>query len=82
MIRTDPVLVVSELTNEVDEEDISEFLAEIATAGVRYREISVQKPTLEDYFLKLANKSLSNDGPSVAQRPEQASRLETAKEAL
>jgi ABC-2 type transport system ATP-binding protein len=39
---------------EVDESRIAEFLARIALAGVRYDEIAIRKPTLEDYFLKLA----------------------------
>jgi ABC-2 type transport system ATP-binding protein len=39
---------------EIDEGDLAEFLANLAAAGVRYREIALRKPTLEDYFLKLA----------------------------
>ena len=39
---------------EVDEARLSDFLAGLAADGVRYREISMRRPTLEDYFLKLA----------------------------
>jgi ABC-2 type transport system ATP-binding protein len=39
---------------EIDEGRLSDFLAALAAAGVRYREIALRKPTLEDYFLKLA----------------------------
>jgi ABC-2 type transport system ATP-binding protein len=39
---------------QIDEQHLSEFLAGLAAGGVRYREISLRKPTLEDYFLKLA----------------------------
>ena len=39
---------------EIDEPRVAEFLAGIAMAGVRYSEIALRKPTLEDYFLKLA----------------------------
>ncbi len=39
---------------EIDEPRIADFLASIAMAGVRYDEIAIRKPTLEDYFLKLA----------------------------
>jgi ABC-2 type transport system ATP-binding protein len=39
---------------EIDEPRVADFLARIAMAGVRYREIAIRKPTLEDYFLKLA----------------------------
>ena len=39
---------------EVDEARLADFLAGLAADGVRYREISMRRPTLEDYFLKLA----------------------------
>jgi ABC-2 type transport system ATP-binding protein len=39
---------------EIDEARLADFLAGLAADGVRYREISLRKPTLEDYFLKLA----------------------------
>jgi hypothetical protein len=40
---------------EIDEYHLADFLVSFAVAGVRYREISLRKPTLEDYFLKLAS---------------------------
>ena len=39
---------------EIDEHKISELLASLATVGVRYSQISINKPTLEDYFIRLA----------------------------
>ncbi len=39
---------------EIDEPRIADFLASLAAADVRYSEIAIRKPTLEDYFLKLA----------------------------
>jgi ABC-2 type transport system ATP-binding protein len=39
---------------EIEESHLADFLASLADAGVRYREIALRKPTLEDYFLKLA----------------------------
>lgn len=38
---------------EVDEHKIAEFLKDLATAGVEYSQISIKKPTLEDYFLQV-----------------------------
>lgn len=35
-----------------DEEKIGKFLTDIATVGVSFDEISIEKPTLEDYFLE------------------------------
>jgi ABC-2 type transport system ATP-binding protein len=40
---------------EVDEPYLAELLSALAAAGVSYSEITLQKPTLEDYFLKLAS---------------------------
>ncbi len=51
---------------EVNEEEISELLAGIAGAGVRYREISIHKPTLEDYFLKVASMSSGRQDEKTA----------------
>jgi ABC-2 type transport system ATP-binding protein len=39
---------------ELDERHVADFLTDIAAAGVRYSQISLRKPSLEDYFLKLA----------------------------
>lgn len=39
---------------EIDEHKISGFLAALANEGVHYSQISIEKPTLEDYFLRIA----------------------------
>ncbi len=39
---------------EVDEKNIANFLANLAAKGVNYTQISIQKPSLEDYFIQLA----------------------------
>lgn len=39
---------------EVDEHKIAQLLAGLASAGVIYSQISINKPTLEDYFLQIA----------------------------
>jgi len=41
------------VTISVDEGDIAFLLAGLAELGVEYREISIDKPTLEDYFIKM-----------------------------
>lgn len=43
------------VTIEVDEKDIAYLLSELAESGVEYNEISIDKPTLEDYFIKIAH---------------------------
>jgi ABC-2 type transport system ATP-binding protein len=42
---------------EVDERQVADFLAGVAASGVRYSQIALRKPTLEDYFLKLASEA-------------------------
>lgn len=42
---------------EVDEHKIAEFLRDLASAGVEYSQISINKPTLEDYFLQVHKES-------------------------
>lgn len=39
----------------VPEKEVATFLAEIMKKGISYSEISIDKPTLEDYFLSIAN---------------------------
>ena len=39
---------------KVDEHDISRVLSSLATLGIIYSHIQITKPTLEDYFLKVA----------------------------
>lgn len=46
------------VTVEVDEDDIAFLLAGLAEKGVSYSQISVDKPTLEDYFIKMSRGGL------------------------
>ncbi len=39
---------------DVKEKNLAEFLREIGNKGIHYNEISIDKPTLEDYFLQVA----------------------------
>lgn len=39
---------------QIDEHKIAQFLADLASQGVHYLQITVDKPTLEDYFLTVA----------------------------
>jgi ABC-2 type transport system ATP-binding protein len=41
---------------DVKEKQIAEFLRNLMDAGVMYDEISIEKPTLEDYFLQVAGR--------------------------
>jgi ABC-2 type transport system ATP-binding protein len=41
---------------EIDEHRVADLLATMAAAGVAYSRIALHKPTLEDYFLKLAGR--------------------------
>lgn len=43
----------------IDEHKISEFLESLAHHKLRYSQISIAKPTLEDYFLSIARKGKS-----------------------
>ena len=38
----------------LDEQDIADFLSAIAHLSVKYTQISIDKPTLEDYFLEIS----------------------------
>lgn len=44
----------SQVTIEIDEDNIASFLATIGEKGITYSHISIDKPTLEDYFLSIA----------------------------
>jgi len=44
-----------EIIVELDEEAIAGFLASLATEGIEYTQISIDKPTLEDYFLSMSS---------------------------
>lgn len=46
---TDPFVEIG-----LDEHDIAKLLAQLAHAGIEYSQISIAKPTLQDYFLYIA----------------------------
>ncbi len=48
---------------ELDLRGLAGFLADLAAHRVLYDDFAVQKPTLEDYFLKLSRSSAANGGP-------------------
>lgn len=39
---------------DIDEQNVARLLMELAKVGVHYSQISIDKPTLEDYFIQLA----------------------------
>ncbi|MEI6690483.1 MAG: ABC transporter ATP-binding protein [bacterium] len=43
---------------ELDEKEIPEYLSKLNSTGITYSEISIDKPTLEDYFLSVARNKL------------------------
>ncbi len=47
------------VTISVDEQDIAYLLSGLADLGVEYSEISIDKPTLEDYFIKMTEKGIT-----------------------
>lgn len=49
------------ITIEVDEKEIATLLNGLARAGIEYSQISIDKPTLEDYFLYTVKEGNSND---------------------
>lgn len=51
---------------EIDEHHVAEFLSALAGSDVRYTEIHLDKPTLEDYFLKLARKNAGGGNGAMA----------------
>lgn len=44
-----------EITIALDEHKIAEFLTKLAAEGIQYEQISIDKPTLEDYFLSMSD---------------------------
>lgn len=44
-------------TIDLEEQLIPKFLSELSSSGIHYLEISIQKPTLEDYFLTIVNRN-------------------------
>lgn len=49
-------LSMHELIIEIDEKDIALLLGGLAQAGVVYSQISIDKPTLEQYFMQIAKR--------------------------
>lgn len=45
------------ITIECDEQAISELFMDLASAGIRYTQLSIDTPTLQDYFLSIARDS-------------------------
>lgn len=45
-----------EIVIEINEQLIAEFLNELANQGIQYSQISIDKPTLEDYFLSMSQR--------------------------
>jgi ABC-2 type transport system ATP-binding protein len=43
-----------EVVLEINEKDIAEFLARLAKEKIEYTQITIDKPTLEDYFLEMS----------------------------
>lgn len=48
-----------EIEIAIEEEEISTFLQQVASHDIHYTQISIAKPTLEDYFLSKAHKKKS-----------------------
>lgn len=46
-----------EIEIKLDEHQIAQVLSQLASQGIEYTQISITKPTLEDYFLTIANES-------------------------
>lgn len=49
-----------EIVIEIDEQAIAGFLAALADANITYSQISIDKPTLEDYFLSMSKSKESH----------------------
>lgn len=49
------------ITIEISEDLIAEFLKGLSALGISYDEISIEKPTLQDYFLKVAKINSTQD---------------------
>jgi hypothetical protein len=45
------------ITIDIEERKIAELLTELARAGVIYTQIWIERPTLEDYFLTIAQQA-------------------------
>lgn len=49
-----PNIQEREIQIEIDEQEIAQFLTKLAGEGIEYQQISIDKPTLEDYFLSMS----------------------------
>ncbi|PIR59668.1 MAG: ABC transporter ATP-binding protein [Candidatus Pacebacteria bacterium CG10_big_fil_rev_8_21_14_0_10_45_6] len=47
-------VVDREVVLEIDEQKVAEFLMQLADEDIHYSQISIDKPTLEDYFLSMS----------------------------
>ena len=45
------------ITVDIDEHQIAQFLAGVSKQNIEYSQIAIEKPTLEDYFLQVAQRS-------------------------
>lgn len=45
-----------EIEIQIDEQDVADFLVRLASERITYTQISIAKPTLEDYFLAMSKK--------------------------
>ena len=43
-----------EIVIAIDEQEIAGFLNQLASENIHYTQISIDKPTLEDYFLQMS----------------------------
>ncbi len=46
---------------QIQEEDIPKFLGSMIQRNIHFLEISIDKPTLEDYFIQMATKDMKDD---------------------
>ena len=46
---------------DIREDKVSDFLSDLSSMGVVYSEISIDKPTLEDFFLQMAKDKENKD---------------------
>jgi ABC-2 type transport system ATP-binding protein len=51
-----------EVVLEIDEQHVAEFLMQLAGENITYSQISIDKPTLEDYFLSMSMKKKYVEG--------------------
>jgi ABC-2 type transport system ATP-binding protein len=49
------------ITVDIKEDAVADFIEKLKIAGIQYDEISIQKPTLEDYFFQVASENIKNN---------------------